>query len=145
MLQQAKDGDTVSIHYTGQLTDGEIFDSSSGREPLEFTIGAGQVIPGFDEGVRGMFVGSKKRVEITPEDAYGQPDPKMVGKFSRADFNYEQEPQIGDQFAFPLPQGGEIPVTVVAVDADSIMLDANHPLAGETLIFDLELVAIQLP
>lgn len=141
--QQAQRGDTVRIHYTGQLTNGEVFDSSEGHTPLEFTIGAGQVIAGFDDGVKGMNVGETKRIEIAPEQAYGLADENMIGRFPRAQFNYEQEPQLGDQFAFPLPDGNEIPVTVVAIDDDSITLDGNHPLAGETLIFDLELVGIR--
>ena len=142
MAQQVKQGDTVRIHYTGALTNGEVFDSSFGGAPLQFTVGSGQVIAGFNEGARGMAVGDKRRVEIAPENAYGPRDPKLVGVFSRDDFNYEQEPAIGDQFAFPLPNGGEIPVKVTAVTPEDITLDANHELAGQTLIFDLQLLAI---
>lgn len=142
MTQQVKMGDTISVHYTGRLTNGEVFDSSTGHAPLAFTVGSGQVIGGFDEGVQGMSVGDNKTIEIAPEDAYGPHDPKLAGVFSRADFDYEQEPQIGDQFAFPLPNGGEVPVTVTVVTDETLTLDANHPLAGETLIFDLQLVAI---
>lgn len=142
MAQQVKTGDTISIHYTGRLVNGEVFDSSIGHAPLDFTVGSGQVIGGFDEGVQGMCVGENKTIEIAPENAYGAHDPKLAGVFSRADFNYEREPQIGDQFAFPLPTGGEVPVTVTAVTTDTLTLDANHPLAGQTLIFDLQLVAI---
>ena len=143
MTQQAQNGDTVSVHYTGRLDNGEVFDSSAGHEPLEFIIGSGQVIGGFDEGARGMSAGESKTIAIAPENAYGAHDEKLVGVFARQDFNYEQEPAIGDQFAFPLPEGGEIPVTVTAVAPDAITLDANHPLAGETLHFDLQLVAIR--
>jgi peptidylprolyl isomerase len=142
MTRQAKNGDTVSVHYTGRLANGEVFDSSEGNAPLRFIVGSGQVITGFDEGVRGLAAGDKKTVEIPPAEAYGPRDPKLAGVFSRADFNYEQEPQIGDQFAFPLPNGGEVPVVVTEITPDTITLDANHPLAGETLIFDLRLVAI---
>jgi peptidylprolyl isomerase len=142
MTQKAKSGDAVSVHYTGRLTNGDIFDSSEGQAPLNFTLGSGQVIAGFDEGVTGLRVGESRTIEIAPENAYGTRDPKLAGVFARADFNYEQEPQIGDQFAFPLPNGGEVPVVVTAVTEENITLDANHPLAGKTLIFDLQLVAI---
>ena len=142
MAQQVKTGDTISIHYTGRLVNGDVFDSSVGDAPLAFTVGSGQVIGGFDEGVQGMCVGDNKTIEIAPENAYGAHDPKLAGVFSREDFNYEREPQIGDQFAFPLPNGGEAPVTVTVITPETLTLDANHPLAGETLIFDLQLVAI---
>lgn len=142
MSTQAKSGDTVSVHYTGTLPNGEVFDSSQGHEPLSFTVGSGQVIAGFDEGVRGMSPGETRRIEIAPENAYGPHEQNLVGVFPREQFDYENEPQLGDQFAFPLPNGGEIPVVVTAITPETITLDANHPLAGQTLIFDLELVSI---
>jgi peptidylprolyl isomerase len=140
MPEQAKKGDTARVHYTGRLEDGQVFDSSEGGEPLEFELGTGQVIAGFDEGIEGMSVGEKKIIEIEPSDAYGQRSEALVQTVSRADINLEDEPEAGMNLLLRLPDGNEIPVTITEVTQDSITLDANHPLAGKKLIFDVELV-----
>ncbi|HEY6186928.1 MAG TPA: peptidylprolyl isomerase [Pyrinomonadaceae bacterium] len=143
MPEQAKKGDTAQVHYTGRLADGQVFDSSEGGEPLEFEIGAGRVIAGFDEGVQGMSEGDKKRIEIEADDAYGQRIEALVQQIAREGLNLESEPQVGMQLGLQLPDGNEIPVTITEVTSDSITLDANHPLAGQKLIFDVELVNLK--
>jgi peptidylprolyl isomerase len=140
MPEQAQKGDTVQVHYTGRLANGEVFDSSDGGEPLEFEIGAGGVIKGFDEGVEGMSVGEKKQIEIEVADAYGERNESLVQTISREGFNIGEEPQAGMELAMQLPDGNQIPVAVTEVTDDSITLDANHPLAGQKLIFNVERV-----
>ena len=140
MPEQAQKGDTVQVHYTGRLTNGEVFDSSEGGEPLEFEVGAGSVIKGFDEGVQGMSVGDKKQIEIEVADAYGERNEGLVQTISREGLNLGTEPRAGMDLAMQLPDGNEIPVAITDVTADSITLDANHPLAGQKLIFDVERV-----
>ncbi len=138
----AKSGDTVQIHYTGTLDSGEQFDSSAGGEPLEFTLGGGQVIAGFDKGVTGMNIGDRKTVRIPPNDAYGDYDDALVLQMSREELpalNYE----LGTELVMQQPSGRSIPVIVIDADTENIVLDANHPLAGEALTFELELVAIR--
>ena len=141
-MQQAKSGDTVKVHYHGRLTDGTTFDTSSGRDPLEFKVGSGQVIKGFDDGVTGMAVGDKKTVTIPVVDAYGPKDDNMVIEFPRQNFPPDMEPQVGMQLNMTNGSGQVIPVVIVEVGEETVTLDANHPLAGQDLIFDLELVDI---
>ncbi|WP_204113401.1 FKBP-type peptidyl-prolyl cis-trans isomerase [Shimia biformata] len=138
----AKSGDTVRIHYTGTLSDGSVFDSSEGRDPLEFTLGSGQVIPGFDAGVTGMSVGDKKTVEIPCADAYGEKNPDAQQDVPRAQIPAEIPLELGIQLQMQAPTGQVIPVTVVALTDETVTLDANHPLAGKDLTFALELVEI---
>lgn len=140
MPEQAQKGDTVQVHYTGRLANGEVFDSSAGGEPLEFEVGSGQVIKGFDEGVSGMNVGDKKQIEIEVADAYGERIENLVQTVSREGFNLDTEPQAGMNLVMQLPDGNQIPVAVTEVTEDSITLDANHPLAGQKLIFEIERV-----
>jgi len=144
-MQQAKSGDKVKVHYHGTLRNGETFDSSNGREPLEFTVGSGQVIKGFDEGVKGMQVGEKKKVEINAEDAYGEKDERNVIEFPKDQFPADMKPEVGMQLMLSNGQGQNFNVTVVEVKDDLVILDANHPLAGQDLIFDIELVEIEPP
>lgn len=141
-MAQAKTGDTVRIHYTGTLEDGTIFDSSDGRDPLEFTLGAQQVIPGFDKAVSGMNVGDSSTTTIPPEEAYGEHNPELLLEFGRDQLPPELDPEIGMQIALQHPNGQPIPVVIVEVSPDAVILDANHQLAGKTLIFDVELVEI---
>lgn len=141
-MQQAKSGDTVKVHYSGRLTDGTTFDSSEGREPLEFKVGNGDVIKGFDEGVSGMSVGDKKTVHIPADEAYGQKEDERIIQFPRANFPPDLNPQVGMQLNMTNGGGQVIPVTIIDMDADNVTLDANHPLAGQDLIFDIELVDI---
>ncbi|MDQ3277111.1 MAG: peptidylprolyl isomerase [Bacteroidota bacterium] len=142
-MQQAQDGDKVKVHYHGRLRTGETFDSSEGRDPLEFTVGAGQMIRGFDEGVKGMQVGDKKTVEIGANDAYGQREDGNLIEFPMDQFPPGMNPQQGMQLMLSNDQGQQFPVVVVEVKESSVVLDANHPLAGQDLIFDIEMVDIQ--
>jgi peptidylprolyl isomerase len=141
-MQQVKKGDTVKIHYHGKLTDGTTFDSSEGREPLEFEVGGGMVIPGFDAGVTGMSVGEKKTINIPAEEAYGDKQEEMIMEFPKDRFPDDMVPQVGMQLNMSNGQGQNFPVVIVDVKEDVVILDANHPLAGEELVFDLELVEI---
>ena len=140
MTEQAKNGDRVRVHYTGRLEGGEVFDSSRDGEPLEFTVGAGDVIPGFDEAVRGMNVGETKTIEIEPEDAYGPRREQLVTQVSREAAQFPVEPQVGMHFGLPLQDGNQIEVVVTEVTDTHVTIDGNHPLAGQKLIFDVELV-----
>ena len=141
-MQQAQSGDKVKVHYNGKLRSGDTFDSSDGREPLEFTVGSGQVIKGFDDGVIGMQVGDKKTVEIDVEDAYGEKSEEMIIEFPKAQFPPDMNPEQGQQLMMSNGAGQSFPVTVMEVKEESVTLDANHPLAGQELIFDIELVEI---
>jgi len=142
-MAQAQSGDTVQIHYTGKLEDGTVFDSSQERDPLEFTLGSGQVIPGFDAGVLGMEIGENKQVSIEPEDAYGPTNPEMVLRITKDQFPEHITPEEGLQLQLSQPDGGAVNVLITSIEGDEVTLDGNHPLAGKKLIFDLQLVAIQ--
>lgn len=141
-MQEAKDGDKVKVHYHGKLRNGETFDSSEGRQPLEFTVGTGQVIKGFDDGVKGMQVGDKKTVEIAADDAYGPKDEGNLVEFPKTQFPPEMTPEVGMQLMLNNGEGQQFPVIVTEVKEDSVVLDANHPLAGQDLIFDIEMMEI---
>ena len=141
-MTQAKNGDTVKIHYTGKLQDGTVFDSSSDREPLKFSIGSGQVIPGFEEAVTGMTVGEKKTALIPCDKAYGERNPSMVMIVDRKHVPADIDPDVGLRLQVGSPSGELIAVTVIEVSDTNITLDANPPLAGEDLTFELELVEI---
>lgn len=141
-MSEAKAGDTVRIHYTGTLSDGSTFDSSEGRDPLEFTLGSGQVIPGFDTAVEGMTVGDAQTVEIPCEEAYGQSDPGRQQPFPRDKFPEGVPMDVGTRLQLSGPEGQPIPVTIAEVNESEVILDANHPLAGEDLTFKIELVEI---
>jgi len=141
-MEQVKKGDTVQIHYRGRLEDGTVFDSSEGREPLEFEVGSGSVIPGFDAGVTGMEVGEKKTIHIIAAEAYGPRQEHMVLEFPRDRFPGDITPEEGMTLNMSDGQGQVIPVVITEVKDDVVLLDANHQLAGHDLIFDLELVSI---
>jgi len=141
-MVQAKPGDTVKIHYTGKLDDGTVFDSSVNREPLEFTLSGGQVIPGFDEAVLGMSPGESKTQKIPMDQAYGPHRDEMVLEISRQQIPPELEPEVGQQLQVQQENGQTIPVFVTEVTESKVTLDANHPLAGEDLTFDIQLVEI---
>ena len=141
-MQQVKKGDTVKIHYHGKLTDGTTFDSSEGREPLEFEVGGGMVIPGFDAGVTGMVVGEKKTIHIPNAEAYGPKQEDMIMEFPKAQFSADMVAEVGMQLNMSNGSGQNFPVVIVEVREEVVILDANHPLAGEDLIFDLELVSV---
>ena len=141
-MSQAKSGDTVKIHYTGTLDDGTQFDSSAGRDPLEFELGGGQVIPGFDSAVTGMAVGESKSVRIEPDEAYGPRHEQLVQQVPRSALPDDLEPQVGMGLQSQSPEGQVMMLTVTEVEDDNITVDANHPLAGQVLNFDIELVSI---
>jgi FKBP-type peptidyl-prolyl cis-trans isomerase 2 len=141
-MQQVKNGDKVKVHYHGRFTDGTTFDSSEGREPLEFTVGEGNVIKGFDDGVMGMSIGDKKTVSIQAGDAYGDKSEDMLVEFPKEQFPPDMNPEVGMQLNMTNGNGQVILVTIVEVKEDTVILDANHPLAGKDLIFDIELVSI---
>jgi len=141
-MQQVKKGDKVSVHYHGKLTDGSTFDSSEGREPLNFVAGEGQVIKGFDEAVLDMQPGDKKTVHIPVAEAYGHRNEDMVMEYPISDFPADMQPQIGMELQMGDDQGNVFPVVITEVNGDMVTLDANHPLAGQDLVFDLEVVAI---
>jgi FKBP-type peptidyl-prolyl cis-trans isomerase 2 len=141
-MAQAKMGDTVHIHYTGQFENGEEFDSSRGREPLSFTLGSGDVIPGFENAILGMNEKDKKTVSLPPDQAYGERMNDLVMTVSRDQVPPDITPEVGMQLGLSNEEGQSIPVTITEVTDETITLDANSPMAGKTLIFDLELVKI---
>jgi len=141
-MAQAKNGDTVKVHYTGKLLSGDQFDSSEGREPLEFTVGAGMMIKGFDAALPGMEVGDKKTINIPAADAYGEKDPTAVIPFPKENAPADMKLEPGMQLTLTNQEGQPFPVVVTEVQDDVILLDANHFLAGEELVFDIELVEI---
>ncbi len=139
---QAKDGDVVRVHYTGKLLDGTTFDSSVGREPLEFTVGAGMMISGFDAGVKGMKVGDRKTIQIAPGDAYGERDEEAMIEFPKSNIPEDMKIEPGMQLQLRDQSGRPVQVVVAEVKDEVIVLDANHSLAGKDLLFDVELVEI---
>ena len=141
-MQQVKDGDTVKVHYTGKLTSGEQFDSSAGREPLEFTVGAGQMIRGFDAALPGMAVGDKKTINIPAEDAYGERSEEAIIAFPKENVPEGMKLEPGMTLTLSNEAGHPIPVIVVELQDTAVILDANHFLAGKELVFDIELVEI---
>lgn len=141
-MQKVKSGDKVKVHYHGKLTNGETFDSSSGRQPLEFEVGSGMVIKGFDTGVTGMVVGEKKTINIPFNDAYGPRSAEMVIDMPRENFPAEMQLEVGMPLMMSNDSGQNFEVIVMQIKEDSVELDANHPLAGQDLVFDIELVEI---
>ncbi len=141
-MQQAKNGDAVTIHYTGTLNDGTVFDSSDGREPLPFTLGSGQVIPGFEEAVLGMQIGEKKTVTIPPEKAYGHRNEEMVINVPVTQVPADITPEIGMQLQLMNQANQPVVVKVTDITDEHITLDANPPLAGQELTFAIELMTI---
>lgn len=141
-MAQAKDGDTVKVHYTGKLEDGTVFDRSAEDDPLQFTVGADEVIRGFDQAVVGMSPGDRKTAEITAKDAYGARRDDLMMEVDRSDFPDHIDPTVGEQLQLQQPNGRDVVVTVTDVSDSSVTLDANHPLAGKDLTFEIELVDI---
>jgi peptidylprolyl isomerase len=141
-MKQVKEGDLVKVHYTGKLVNGEQFDSSVGREPLEFTVGAGQMIKGFDAAMPGMSLGEKKTINIAPEDGYGLRSEEAIIEFPKENVPADMVLEPGMPLTLSNQAGQPVPVIVVDVKDDIIILDANHFLAGQELIFDIELVEI---
>ncbi len=135
-------GDTVSVHYTGRLESGETFDTSEGRDPLTFQVGAGQLIPGFDQGVVGMEEGDKKTLTISPEEGYGPRNEQMVQTMPRAQVN-APDVAVGQVLGLETEDGRQFQATVTALEDETITLDFNHFLAGKTLLFDIEVVGVE--
>ncbi|MBP8114711.1 MAG: peptidylprolyl isomerase [Chitinophagaceae bacterium] len=144
-MAQVKSGDKIKVHYHGKLSDGETFDSSEGRDPLEFEVGSGMVIKGFDDGVTGMSVGEKKTIQIPFADAYGPINPEMIIEMPKDRFPEDLELGIGMPLMMSDQEGQQFQVKIVEIKEEAVMLDANHHLAGKDLTFDLELVEIVAP
>ncbi len=142
-MSSVKENDTVRVHYTGKLANGEVFDSSVDREPLEFTLGQGQIIPGFEKGVLNMEVDEKKTIEIPSAEAYGERREDMMQEVPKDQLPPEIDPKVGMGLVSKTPQGQEMRLTVAEVKDNSIVVDANHPLAGQDLVFDVQLVEIK--
>lgn len=141
-MSQAKKGDKVRVHYTGKLHDGTVFDSSVSREPLEFELGAGMMIAGFDAAVNGMSVGDKKVVDIPAKDAYGEKNQEMIVTVPKSQLPPDLKPEVGQQLGMQQPNGQSVPVIVTKVGESDVEIDANHPLSGKDLIFEIELMEI---
>ena len=142
-MTKVKVGDAVKVHYTGKLEDGEEFDSSIGREPLAFTVGAGQMIKGFDAALPGMEVGDKKQVNITALDGYGERSEEAMIDFPKENIPADMKLELGMTLTLTNQEGQPFPVVVLEIKEESIVLDANHFLAGKALVFDIELVEIE--
>ena len=138
----AKQNDKVKVHYKGSLSNGEVFDSSEGRDPLEFTIGSGQVIPGFENGIVGMQVEESKTINIPAAEAYGESKEELIQEVQMAQLPPEIKPEVGMQLMSQTPDGQQVPLVVTEVKEDSIVVDSNHPLAGKDLTFEITLVSI---
>ncbi|RKY72310.1 MAG: peptidylprolyl isomerase [Candidatus Latescibacterota bacterium] len=141
-MTQAKKGDTVRVHYTGMLEDGTVFDTSLGREPLEFTIGESEIIPGFEDGVIGMQPGETKTFKVASERAFGPHREELVITMDRDQFPPHLHPEVGKEYQMRQPDGNLVPVRVVEVSEETVTLDANHPLAGKDLIFEVQLLEV---
>lgn len=142
-MAEAKNGDTVSIHYTGRLEDGTVFDTSEDKDPLEFTLGEGKVIPGFEKAVEGMEEGDTRTATIDSEDAYGERRDDLVLSVAKQQLPDDLDPEVGQRLQMQAGDGQTFQVVISDVESDSVEVDANHPLAGEDLTFDIELVEIR--
>lgn len=138
-----KENNTVKVNYTGKLADGQVFDTSEGREPLEFTLGQGQLIPGFEKGVIDMKLNEKKTITIAKEEAYGEVNEALIQEVKKTELPQDMEPKVGMGLVSKAPDGREMNLMVVEVKEESIVIDGNHPLAGKDLIFDLEVLEIK--
>jgi peptidylprolyl isomerase len=141
-MSQAKDGDKVKVHYTGKLENGEVFDSSKDRQPLEFEIGGGNVMPGVEKGIIGMEIGDTKSIQIPPEDAFGPWRRELLVDLKRNEFPENMNLTVGQKLQMRHMDGDPLSLIITDVNEDTVMLDANHPLAGKTLVFDVELIGI---
>lgn len=140
VMKKVQEGDEIKVHYTGKLEDGTVFDSSRERDPLQFKVGSGMMIKGFDEAVRGMEIGDSKTANIKSEEAYGERNDQMIITLTKDKFPENIDPEEGQQLSMQSQQGQPIPVVVTKVEEDEVTLDANHPLAGKDLVFDIEIV-----
>ncbi len=141
-MDKVENGLYVSVDYRGTLQNGDVFDDSHGRQPLEVHMGVGQLIAGFERQLMGMALNDKKRFTLEPEDAYGQRDENLTRDFARADLPAEMEPQVGMMIALQSPEGQQMPAKITHLDDEKLSVDLNHPLAGESLTFEIEVVGI---
>jgi len=142
-MSQVKANNTVKVHYTGKLADGQIFDTSEGKEPIEFVLGKGQLIPGFEQGLIDMKLNEKKTITIAKDEAYGDVNEQLIQEVKKSDLPQDMEPKVGMGLVSKSPDGREMNLMVVEVKDDSIVIDGNHPLAGRDLVFDLEVIEIK--
>ncbi|AUC23048.1 peptidylprolyl isomerase [Polaribacter sejongensis] len=142
-MSQVKANNTVKVHYTGKLSDGQVFDTSEGKEPIEFVLGQGQLIPGFEQGLIDMKVNEKKTITIAKEEAYGEVNDQLIQEIDRANLPQDMEPKVGMGLVSKSPEGQEMNLMIVEVKDASVVIDGNHPLAGRDLVFDLEVVEIK--
>ena len=142
-MKEAQVGDLVSVHYTGKLKSGEIFDSSKDRDPLKFTLGNKEMLAGFEKGVVGMKPGESKSVTLEPENAFGDRREDLLLEYPKNEFPQDITPSVGLQLKLSNSSGANLTVVITAMGEDSVTLDGNHPLAGQTLVFDIELIEIQ--
>ena len=140
---QVKENNTVKVHYTGKLSDGQIFDSSEGKEPLEFTLGQGQLIPGFEKGLIDMKLNEEKTITILKEEAYGMPSEELIHEIQKSQLPQDMAPEVGMGLVSKTQDGQEMNLVIVEVKEETIIIDGNHPLAGKELTFDLEVVDIK--
>lgn len=142
-MSQVKQNDTVKVHYTGKLADGQVFDSSEGKEPIEFTLGHGQLIPGFEKGLMDMKLNEKKTINIPKDEAYGDSREDLILEVQKSELPAEIKPEVGMGLVSKSSDGIELNMLITEVKEESIIVDGNHPLAGKDLIFDLEVVEIK--
>ena len=142
-MSQVKANNTVKVHYTGKLADGQVFDTSEGKEPIEFVLGQGRLIPGFEQGLIDMKLNEKKTISIAKEEAYGEVNEQLIQEIERANLPQDMEPKVGMGLVSKSPEGQEMNLMIVEVKDDSVVIDGNHPLAGRDLVFDLEVVEIK--
>ena len=142
-MSQVKENNTVKVHYTGKLADGQVFDTSEGKEPIEFVLGQGQLIPGFEQGLIDMKVNEKKTITIAKEEAYGEVNDQLIQEIDRANLPQDMEPKVGMGLVSKSPEGQEMNLMIIEVKDESVVIDGNHPLAGRDLVFDLEVVEIK--
>ena len=141
-MGKVENGVFVSLHYKGTFQNGEVFDTSEGRHPLEVQMGAGQLVPGLEKAMLGMSLNEKKVLTIEPEEAYGHVDKSLTHSFARSDVPSEMNAEVGQVVALTSPEGQQVPAQIIEVNDEQVVVDLNHPLAGETLTFDIEVVGI---
>jgi FKBP-type peptidyl-prolyl cis-trans isomerase 2 len=142
-MNQVKENNTVKVNYTGKLSDGQVFDSSEGKEPIEFTLGQGQLIPGFEKGLIDMKLNEKKTITVAKEEAYGDVNKDLIQEVKKTELPQDMTPEVGMGLVSKSPDGQEMNLMVVEVKEESIVIDGNHPLAGKDLVFDLEVIEIK--
>jgi len=142
-MNQVKENNTVKVNYTGKLSDGQVFDSSEGKEPIEFTLGQGQLIPGFEKGLIDMELNEKKTITVAKEEAYGDVNKDLIQEVKKTELPQDMTPEVGMGLVSKSPDGQEMNLMVIEVKDESIVIDGNHPLAGKDLVFDLEVLEIK--